>query len=102
MRLFTKLSGRKMRKSPKSIKKEPLVDIWTLVHVLAGIFLVALSKRFFGITSGFAAVLAFFVLLAWEVVEYAHTPEYYKRNLHNNVADVVADLVGIALALMLG
>jgi len=91
-----------MRKAKQRNKKEPLVDIWTLAHVLAGIFLVALSKRFLGITSGFAAVLVFLVLLAWEVVEYVRTPEYYKRNLDNNVVDVVADLVGIALAWMLG
>jgi hypothetical protein len=91
-----------MRKAQKSIKREPLIDFWTLVHVLAGILLVVLSKCFLGITSGFAAVLAFLVLLAWEVVEYARTPEYYKRNLDNNVADAVADLVGIALAWVFG
>jgi hypothetical protein len=85
----------------KKMKKEATVDLWTLVHIVAGFVLLLGAKYVLNLNASLATITSFLILLIWEGVEYVHTPEYYTVNLDNNIVDVVADLIGITLALMI-
>ena len=71
-----------------NLEKEKIFDFWTIPHLL------------FGIVSGMCCSFPyqFFLLIFWELGEYAIEPNLWLLSWDNNVFDVVIGILGLFLA----
>lgn len=70
-------------------------DLWMLVHFLSGVA-GGFSNVMFSLTTAGVFLLAFAMMMAWEVVEYLRG---IREAFSNRVVDIVVGLLGVWLAL---
>jgi hypothetical protein len=70
-------------------------DLWMVVHFMSGVA-GGFSNVYFALPPFWVFVLAFAMMLAWEVVEYVNG---IRESFSNRVVDIAVGLLGVWLAL---
>ena len=75
---------------------EPIINNWTIDHLLFGLITASIITLF-SLNRHKVFLISSFIILLWELFEYRNSPTYWLSNYANNLGDIVVGMAGIII-----